>query len=68
METQLKIFKFHDNKVLVSQNAEFFLYMYTNLKAKMKINTILTWYQKAIIHIQINGKIDTLKSVLFKFS
>lgn len=68
METQLKIFKFHDNKVLVSQNTEFFLYMYTNLKAKMKINTILTRYQKAIIHIQINGKIDTLKSVLFKFS
>lgn len=68
METQLKIFKFHDNKVLVSQNTEFFLYMYTNLKAKMKINEILTRYQKAIIHIQINGKIDTLKSVLFKFS
>lgn len=68
METQLKIFKFHDHKVLVSENTEFFFYMYTNLKAKMKVNTILTQYQKAIIHIQINEKINALTSVLFTFS
>jgi len=67
METQLKIFKFRDNKALVSENIEFFLYTYIKLKAKMKVNTILTQYQKATTHVQINGKINTLKSVVFKF-
>lgn len=39
METQLKIFKFHDNKALASQNTEFFLYTYIKGKNEGKHNS-----------------------------